>query len=227
MRNQQNAGDWKLGNNAEQTIKYIEESFNLLPFEYVSFYVPTFTLDRKWVVQFCEQMAKKKKTYPWKCVTLLSYLDNELLSLMAKSGCIRISFGIETLNENASDELPKCKKDTKECLKQISATCKKLGIEVNCFLMFGVPGDSPPDVFETLKLCQQLETRVRPTIYTPYHLLKDNMTVEDVSNFNRQFFLPEAFTAEDAEQYYKLFYLNPLDKPTKVMEKIKNHAEAS
>src|SRR5690606_15315161 len=87
----------------DRLIEYIESSFQLIPFEYVSMYSPTFTLNKKWVMEFCDKMIKKGSKYPWKCITTVFHLDEELIKNMAKSGCIRISVGLETLGQNARD----------------------------------------------------------------------------------------------------------------------------
>lgn len=204
----------------EQTVSYIVDAFAKLPFEYVSFYAPTFTLNRKWVLHLCDALASQPRRYPWKCVTVLKLLDRELLERMAASGCVRVSVGIETFSAQAANSLPRVKQDVVEQFEDRASMCLEAGIELNCFLMLGLPGDSPAGIRATMEVCRKYEARVRPTVYTPYHRLHEGMTVEQVSTFDRQLFVSELVTEDDARAYYRMFHGHENDRATRVMERI-------
>jgi radical SAM superfamily enzyme YgiQ (UPF0313 family) len=204
----------------ERTIEYIQESFKKQPFEYVSFYAPTFTLDKKWVKNLCNQLISLERRYPWKCVTVLKTLDEELIHLMSKSGCIRISLGIESFTKTAAMGLPKLKQDTLDSFKAIVCICNKYNIELNCFIMLGLPGDTPEDVQFTIDTCLEHGARVRPTIYTPYNLMSEDMNIFQVGQFNRQLFAPGYLPEEISDSYYNIFYNNKKDRATTVMKNI-------
>jgi len=203
----------------ERVISYIEDSFSKAPFEYVSFYAPTFTLKRKWVVEFCEALIRKERKYPWKCVTTTYHLDEELVKLMARSGCVRISIGLETLDPGAKDSLPKIKREAEEKFESVADWCLKYGIELNCFVILGLPGESVEGAQYTIRRVREKKARVRPTIYTPYHLMHAGMDEEEISSFNRQLFVDGIVTEEDAMQYYRIFF-GKEPSPTQVMRKI-------
>lgn len=203
-----------------ETIDYIIDSFGKLPFEYFSFYAPTFTLNQRWVKEFCQLMIEREIKYPWKCVTVLKTLSENLIRLMSKAGCVRISLGVETFAKQAAMGLPKVKHDSLNTFIDISRTCKENGVELNCFIILGLPGDTPEDAKSTIETCLKYHARVRPTIYTPYHLMKEDMNLEDVSKFNRQIFVPDTLTEVEYFGYYEIFYNNTVDTRTKVAEKI-------
>lgn len=207
----------------DQTLFYIQSSFLKLPFEYFTFYAPTFTLDRKWVKEFCEKKINSNLSYKWKCVTVLQTMTIDLLNLMAESGCIRISFGIESFNGAVETELPRLKRDTWEHFSKICEAAKEKEVEINVFLIFGLPGDKPENMRHTIQTCLEQGIRVRPTIYTPYDKLNHEMTSIEVSAFNRQIFVDGTISSEDASDFYALFYNNKLDKSTKIMDKIDRH----
>ncbi|MFN8771076.1 MAG: B12-binding domain-containing radical SAM protein [Neisseriaceae bacterium] len=204
----------------DNVISYIQESFEKQPFEYVSFYAPTFTLNKNWVKDLCHSLISFEKKYPWKCVTVLKTLDEELIKLMSQSGCIRISLGIESFTNTAAIGLPKVKQDTLDSFKQISSICFKYGIELNCFIILGLPGDSPHDAQNTIDTCLEHNVRVRPTIYTPYMNMHEEMSVFEASQYSRQLFAPGVLPDEVADEYYSIFYKNKKDKPTAVMNNI-------
>jgi radical SAM superfamily enzyme YgiQ (UPF0313 family) len=204
----------------EETINYITDSFKQLPFEYISFYSPTFTLNKLWVMALCDKFLELNRSYPWKCTTALSCLSEDLIIKMGKAGCVRISLGIETMT-GAAKNLPKTKQDVQDQLFSVIETCKKTNIELNAFIMLGLPGDNPEAVQQTIKFCIENGIRVRPTIYTPYHEMKDNLLPHEVATYNRQSFIDDLLPDDVTEKYYNIFYNNKDDKPTAVMNKVK------
>jgi radical SAM superfamily enzyme YgiQ (UPF0313 family) len=204
-----------------RTVSYIEEAFLLRAFDYVAFYAPTFTLNRTWVMELCKALQSTRKRYPWKCATTLAHLDRELLCAMSRAGCVRVSVGIETLDSNAGRTLPLLKRDIEKDLQQIASECRKNEIEMNCFVIFGLPGDTYEGVKYTIDRLLALGVRIRPTVYTPYHQLRSDMTIEDVSRFNRHLFLGDN-TRESRAAYYRLLYANKGDKPTNVTQAIRD-----
>jgi anaerobic magnesium-protoporphyrin IX monomethyl ester cyclase len=200
----------------DKTISYIMDSFAKLPFDYFTFYAPTFTLNKTWVKEFCQKMIDNNINYKWKCVTVLKTLNDELLVLMGKAGCVRVSFGIESFDENAGMGLPKLKRDTWEHFEHIVNIANQNQIEVNCFLILGLPSDNADTMSKTIQKCLELGARVRPTIYTDYSTLRDDMSIYDVSMFNRQLFLPKTININEETKFYVQFYANKNDKITQV-----------
>lgn len=209
----------------DRTIEYIQDSFKKQPFEYFTFYCPTFTLNHKWVFDFCDKLANETNKYPWKCITVLKCLNRTLIEKMAACGCIRISLGIESFTRAAAMGLPKCKHDILQQFEEIVSICNEFNIELNCFIILGLPGDTPQDVKFTIETCLAHGARIRPTIYTSYQLLREDMTIEQVGEFNRQYF-PTGFLAPDiARQYFELFYALESDRPTAVHQNIPSYKE--
>lgn len=192
-----------------RVLEYIKTSFARNPFEYVAFYAPTFTLDRRWVVELCEAFVAEGSSYPWKCATTLHHLDADLLSRMGQAGCIRVSVGVETLETPAALRLPSVKQRPLDQLEQVVGWCKASGIELNCFVVLGLPGSTPAGARETLRALHSLGVRARPTIYTPYHEIHAQMTEQEVSRYNRQLLVPslEAQLApEDRAELYRIAF---------------------
>ncbi len=203
-----------------EAIGYIEDAFRRAKFEYVSFYAPTFTLNKQWVRDLCDELIARGSPYPWKCVTTLGHLNEELVELMAKSGCIRVSIGLETLDNGAFRSLPKIKQDSEAALKNMCRVFERVGIELNCFVILGLPGDSYEGVEYTVRTVLEHNARVRPTIYTPYHLIRGDMDEFEIGKFNRQILLEGIVEPQLATKYHDLFHANPEDRATQVMEQI-------
>lgn len=203
----------------EAVVGYIEESFAAAPFEYASMYAPTFTLSRSWVLRLAGALIARGSRYPYKCVTTIFHLDRELIATMAKSGCVRISIGLETLDPPSKRSLPKLKRAPEERLFELARDCSDHGVELNCFVILGLPGQSVSGARYTIEQVRAAGARVRPTIYTPYDRLDADMSAKEIDSFDRTLFAEGAAAPNDMASYYDLA-LGTERRPTRVMDHI-------
>lgn len=209
----------------DYTLDYIQDAFDRHPFEYVTFYAPTFTLNKKWVSEMCRRMGERGMKVPWKCVTTVSFLNEAMIREMSEAHCFRISVGVETIEADvAASNLPKVKTDAFDKLDEISTLCRAYGIELNCFIIMGLPGDSIAGLQRTIEYIHGNDARIRPTIYTPYHEITDDMDASDVGLFNRQLFANRHYGDEQEAMYYRLFHGYEFKKDTRVHEVIPESA---
>jgi radical SAM superfamily enzyme YgiQ (UPF0313 family) len=200
-------------------ISYIEESFRKMPFEYVTFYAPTFTLNRAWVEQLCDALIDRGARYPWKCVTTVFHLDKALVEQMSRSGCVRISVGLETLDVPAKASLPRLKQVDDARFYDLAVWCSESRIELNCFIILGLPGQTVAGARFTMEQVRAAGARVRPTIYTPYEDLRPEMDERAVMSYDRQFFPKGLLPSDDEAALYRLAFGNE-QRPTQVMANI-------
>lgn len=170
------------------TISYVRDSFARAPFEYVAFYAPTFTLDRAWVFDFCSAIGREPRRYPWKCTTTQHHLSEPLVAAMAAAGCVRISVGVETFEESADSSMPRAKRAARARFTDVVGWCDRHGVELNCFVIVGMPGTTPEGTMRTMETIREHNARVRATVYTPYERMRADMTERVLSSFNRQTF---------------------------------------
>ncbi len=173
----------------ERVTEYIRTCIASVPFEYVAFYAPTFTLNRKWVIELCRSMIEQDVRLPWKCATTAYHLDEELIERMAAAGCVRISIGVETLEEDAATALPHAKQSPTTSFNNVASWCRRYGVELNCFVIVGLPGTTLEGTRATVQRIAEAGARARPTLYTPYHLMNGAMNEREVSAFNRHLFV--------------------------------------
>ncbi|MFI2207381.1 B12-binding domain-containing radical SAM protein [Streptomyces sp. NPDC020192] len=210
----------------DRVIRYIEDGFTAMPFEYVSFYAPTFTLDRVWVTELCDELIARGSRYPWKCATTVHHLDQELVALMGRSGCVRISVGVETLDARGAAHLPRLKRKADEAVADLAGWCDRAGIELNCFVIVGLPGTNAASAEETISALKRLGVRTRPTMYCPNERLTEGMTMQDIALHNRQIILDGGrSTAEERRRAYGILF-GRSDDLTEVFERIPRHAPA-
>ncbi|MFJ4656823.1 B12-binding domain-containing radical SAM protein [Nocardia sp. NPDC088792] len=211
----------------DRTLDYIERSFAAAPFEYVAFYAPTFTLDRKWVRELCDRLIAGGARYPWKCATTMHHLDRELVERMGRSGCVRISVGLETLEPAGHDALPRAKHRTDADLDRLSQWCAEAGVELNCFVIVGLPGTSVDGARHTIATVHRLHGRARPTVYCPTERMTPEMTEAEMGSYNRQLFVADShgFTPEELHAAYELVFGHQPDQTT-VFQHIPTHESA-
>ncbi len=203
----------------EVVMRYVEESFAAAPFEYVAMYAPTFTLKPTWVRHLCQELIARGARYPWKCTTTLYHLSQDLVEVMGASGCVRISVGLETLDPGGWNALPPLKRTYEERFDAVAAWCRASGIELNCFVILGLPGTSVAGAQHTVQKVRAAGARVRPTIYTPFNELRADMDEATVARFNRQL-LADDVLAEEAATLYALYFGHE-PRPTRVTEGIR------
>ncbi len=200
-----------------RVVDYIESAFRVRDFDYVAFYAPTFTLNRRWMAELCEALQATDRTYPWKCATTIHHLSDEMIAAMGAAGCVRISVGVETLEDEGGAGLPILKRRTDAKLEAVAAACTAAGVELNCFVIVGLPGTTPAGTRRTIDFVRSLGARVRPTLYTDYGRMHETMSEAELSRFNRQILLQpsdaEVAGATPQELYELLFGLDTYQTP--------------
>ena len=96
--------------NVDEIIKYI--SNNKGKVKSFKFFSPTFTLDSKWVKEFCQKLIQTDNVVKWCATTRPDTVEDEkMVELMSKSGCYKIAMGIETIDDKSNEVLRKFSKD--------------------------------------------------------------------------------------------------------------------
>lgn len=190
-------------------IKYAVEARDKFKYDYVSMYAPTFTLRRSWVRDLCEELISRGTPFLWKCTTTVAHLSPELIGLMGRAGCVRISVGLESSEEQAQAMLPSLKRTQIESVLELNSSCRKAGIELTCFVVLGMPGTSAREMYHSVLLMQEQGIRIRPTIYTDYSLLRADMSEAEVDSLNRQVQDIDC-SEEDAQLLYDIYFGNVL-----------------
>ncbi len=117
--------------------------------KYVWFYDQVFTINRKRVIQFCNKIIEEKLKVNWFCDTRADLVDEELLKLMKKAGCIGIAYGIESGSQKILDNMNKSIK-VSQAIKALEWT-RKAGIPIQLNLILGYIGENKNTLKETAK----------------------------------------------------------------------------
>jgi radical SAM superfamily enzyme YgiQ (UPF0313 family) len=127
----------------------------------------TFTLNKKWILEFCREILREKLDITWKCLARVDGVDDETLSLMKKAGCHALSFGVESGNQEVLNKIRK--NITLSQVEHAFKLAKRYGFETQAFFMFGNHGDNYSTIIDTINFAKKLNPDyITNSIATPF-----------------------------------------------------------
>lgn len=128
-----------------------------------------FTMNRKFVEQFCKTIIKKKWGISWACPNgvRIDTLDPKLLRLMKKSGLYSVSVGVES----GVDRIRKLMKKNlmTKTIEEKANMIHDEGLEMIGFFIVGYPGETKADINATIDLaCKLPLKRAGFSAYKPF-----------------------------------------------------------
>jgi len=191
------------------------------------FYDDTFTVNRKRVLEICEEILQRGLDIRWDIRTRVDLIDEEMLKMLKKAGCSAIHYGVEAGNDRVLSTIKKG--FTVSQVKDAFQITKKMGIETLAYFMIGLPTEKLRDVQDSFNLVKELKPDYAHfTIFSPYpgtelyHLglsrgvIKDDIWRDFAKNPRENFKIPvweENFSRQELYslivKFYKSFYLKP------------------
>jgi radical SAM superfamily enzyme YgiQ (UPF0313 family) len=132
----------------------IEHNYKKYDIKEVIFKDSTFTINKKWVREVCQEIKVRGLKINWCCNTRVDLVDEELLKVMKDSGCHMLLFGIESGSQKVLDMINK--KTSVEHTREGISSCKKIGIETAGYFIMGNPGENKEEAEKTIKLSKEL-----------------------------------------------------------------------
>jgi anaerobic magnesium-protoporphyrin IX monomethyl ester cyclase len=162
--------------NVVKEIKDVYERYGTRDF---SFETASINLNRKWLVELCQEIKREKLKILWSAYANAIGIDEELAKLMKDSGCWKLGIGIESGSEKILKKMNKPLR-IEDSLKTVKIL-KKNKIFVYCGFIAGYPGERLNDLVLTIKLLRELKPDVfRFSLLVPkpgtpfFNLRKDN-----------------------------------------------------
>jgi len=145
-------------------IKKFREQFNNLG--EIFFLDDLFTWDRKWLTEFLVEFKKLKVSF--QCNSRFDLMDEELIKLLASSGCVQVNMAVECGNERIRKEVLK-RNITDSMILEKAALVKKYKVRLFIHNMIGIPYETRRDILKTVQLNRMIRPdSLQAMIFTPY-----------------------------------------------------------
>lgn len=115
----------------------------------------TFMANNKWAISLMKKLISLNIGVRYTCNGRINLVDKEMLGLLRKSGCYRIDYGIESISQNILDNISK-KINISE-IESVVSMSKEEGLDVLCYFMISLPGESLNDMKKTITFARRLK----------------------------------------------------------------------
>lgn len=207
---------------AENIIAEIKECIDKYNIRNFVFWSDIFNFDRNWTIDFCNKLIESKLKITWSSNTRADTMDEEMASLMYKSGCRLVSIGVESGSQRVLDNIGK--RITLDNIRNTVKILKKNKIKIYNYFVIGLPWETEETVEETIKFAIELDsnfvsfytaTPLPGTKYFAYAMM--NKLVEGSLDFRNAYYQPVVkshYLSRDRifelhKQAVKRFYLRP------------------
>jgi len=190
---------------AERILEEILSVKKTYPLRIVHFSDDIFTSGTEWLESFAEAFPSRIGL-PFSCNVYAKFVTPEAVRLLKAAGCVTLSMGVETADQNRRMDLLN-KRLTDEEILQAAEEIKKAGIFLITFNMLGLPGGSIEEDLKTLDLNKKIGSghqRVAVTVPIPYSKMAEECIADGLlpGDFrNRVLELPDLSEASRDTMY--------------------------
>lgn len=158
------------GRSAYNVVEEIEYLINAYKVDAIFFEDDNFTLSRAHVENICYEILKRKINVKWVAHARIDEVDYSFLSLMKKSGCDLLIFGIESGSERIISLLQKTnRRDWRKRALSVFNDANRLKISTNALFILGNPTETKEEMISTIQLAKKLKPDlIQIHFFTPY-----------------------------------------------------------
>ena len=187
--------------------------YKKMGFRYMNFEDDNFTADKERAKEICRRMIAEglvfKETFFFGRVDMAE--DEELLELLAKAHLNRVLIGIESLNQDALDEIHKGQRPSD--IRMAALKCREYKIRLIASVVLGMDSDTKEDIRRAVAFAKEVDAyQLQPAILTPYpgtpvyeKLVKEQrMVIDDWSQYDMMnvTFTPNHMTPWDLQMEF-------------------------
>jgi len=188
----------------------------------ISFWDDTMTINRNWMMEFCNMILRKGIDITWTCYGHVNTVTREVLFKMKEAGCFNIFYGYESGNQGLLDNI--AKGVTLDRIREVNRWTKEAGIEVRASFMLGLPGETPDLARKTIDFAIELDPDYAQfSLTTPYPGTDLYKKAKDYGDLKEDFseyhgwnavFLPSGYKDRDElltmeKEAMRRFYFRP------------------
>ena len=176
----------------------------------------TFTCNKKFVIQLCEEILHRKIKIKFAINSRVDTVDKEMLIMLKRAGVVTIMYGVESGSQKVLDNI---KKRTKvEDIKRAVRITKEQNINVYGYFIIGTPEESVSSLKDTFSLLLRLPfDEVQFSIAAPYFgtylyesavssgLIEDISAMEKDGYFSSVVMRSKYLSSRSIKRFYKYF----------------------
>ena len=137
-----------------QVVDEIEFVHDTYGYQGIWFWDDTFNLNKTHCERICHEILRRKLNIRWDAPVRIGSMDEELLKLMKKAGCISLGYGVES---GSPKVLRKIKKGTSDIdrYRQIIKASADMGFHVKTYFIVSHPEETLEDLHMTIGLMKE------------------------------------------------------------------------
>ena len=120
----------------------------------VHFYDDTFILNKEWILEFSLKY-KKEIGLPFYCLVRANLVNREIIKALKEAGCVCVGMGIESGNDYIRNQILKRNMSNQQ-IHESAKIIKENKIKLVTFNIFGIPGETPKEMLDTMKINLQI-----------------------------------------------------------------------
>jgi anaerobic magnesium-protoporphyrin IX monomethyl ester cyclase len=208
-----------------EEIEYLVHDFGIKD---IAFWDDTFTLNKNRVKEICQGITDRKIPVIWSAQARADCVTQDMLDLMARAGCWKLFYGVESLVQKNLDMLNKG-----ETVEQIFAAINmthKAGIEIEGSFIFGIPGETYEEGLQTIMLSKKLDLDYAKFFtLSPYGRLLESVekygtiTTRKEQDYHGNIitFVPFSMTKIELKKLYLKSYRDYYIRPRMIFKRLK------
>ena len=150
--------------NVMEEILYVDKKYNPKQYRFLD---DTFAYDIDWLRDFSEKYSKKIGK-PYRCTLSPNVTTYEIVQELKKSNCKVVEMGFQTASNELRSKMMH-RHYSNEKILEICGWLKQNKIKLSLDLIFGTPGETPSDMWETLHFCDKIDiTYTTPSFLYPF-----------------------------------------------------------
>jgi radical SAM superfamily enzyme YgiQ (UPF0313 family) len=134
---------------------------------HVSMLDDTLGLDKERTYKLCDRIIEEDLDITFEGYTRVNIITEELLKKLKKAGLVRLSFGVESGNQEILNAIKKG--INLEQIRKAYEITDKMGIETRMSIIFGLPGETEKTIKKTIKFMKSLKcSQAYVNVATPF-----------------------------------------------------------
>jgi anaerobic magnesium-protoporphyrin IX monomethyl ester cyclase len=119
----------------------------------IKFFDSTLTLNRNHIEGLCDEIKRRRLSFPWECEIRVNGMSYDLLRTMRNAGCYYVDFGVESASPSVIKAMHKG--ITMGQVQNVFRWTKELGIFTKVFFTFGHYSETIENAYSTIEFMEK------------------------------------------------------------------------